>query len=307
MTVNVFIASFWRTPSSVCLSEITAILACSTEASASRWPRHLLVDELEVVVDVTEERHQAARDLRIDPALQALERSQQGMDRTGEVGRLTTQPVDPLGRRGRATEHDLLDLVDVLLEAGDDRRVVVDDLVEDRPQHGACTQPQQVGPALQMQPGGVQVGHLALAHGDHEPRREEHGHLAECHLLALIVVLGRAHDREQDFGVLVELDLRPQMKRLRVLDREFVEPEMMLEIAQLRLAPVRRPRSRRTPRPMRRRRSQTRDRASAARNAAVGRGSSGRNRRSRSVGTPAEPNSCSDGPSDPSCRGRTVR
>ena len=61
-----------------------------------------------------------------------------------------------------------LDLLDVALEPLDDRRVVVDDLVEDRPQHRGRALAEQLRPLLEPQPGAVQVARDALADGDHE-------------------------------------------------------------------------------------------------------------------------------------------
>ena len=58
------------------------------------------------------------------------------MDGAVEVGRLVAQRVDPLGGRHAAGEHGRLDLVDVPLEPGNDGRVIVNDLVQDRPERG---------------------------------------------------------------------------------------------------------------------------------------------------------------------------
>ena len=59
---------------------------------------------------------------------------EQRVDGTVEVGRLVAQRVDPLGGRDAAGEHGGLDLVDVALQPGYHGRVVVNDLVQDRPE-----------------------------------------------------------------------------------------------------------------------------------------------------------------------------
>jgi len=53
-----------------------------------------------------------------------------------EVVGFAAQRVDPLGGGDGAAEDGGLDLVDVAFESGDDRGVVVNDGVEDGPQHG---------------------------------------------------------------------------------------------------------------------------------------------------------------------------
>jgi hypothetical protein len=57
---------------------------------------HLLVDELQVIVDVAEELRQLVTDLDVRAALERLERGQQGVDGAVEVRRLAAQQVDPL-------------------------------------------------------------------------------------------------------------------------------------------------------------------------------------------------------------------
>ena len=54
--------------------------------------------------------------------------------------------------RGAGVEDLVLDLVDVVLDAGDDRRVVVDDAVHDRVQDRDRAAAQQVGARLQAAP-----------------------------------------------------------------------------------------------------------------------------------------------------------
>jgi hypothetical protein len=153
------------------------------------------------------------------------------MDGAVEVAHFTTEEVDPLGRRRRTGEDGPLDLLDVPLEAFDNRRVVVDDLVEDRPQHrvGAC--PQEILVLLEPKAGGVELACNSLAHRDHEPRSEEDADLAELDLLALVHVVRSSQDDEAH--VVVALELRPQVEGLRVLDSELVEVEALLNLLEL--------------------------------------------------------------------------
>src|SRR5262249_49112631 len=75
----------------------------------------------------------------------------------------------------------------------------------------------------------------ALAHRDHEALGNEHRDLAEVNLLLLIEVARGSEHREQDLAVVISLDLWPQMQVLRVLDRELVQAEPLLYLAQLGL------------------------------------------------------------------------
>jgi hypothetical protein len=78
----------------------------------------------------------------------------------------------------------------------------------------------------------MQLAGHALPHGDHEARRDEHADLAELDLLGLVVVPRCAQDDQPDVPV-VELDLRPHVEVLRVLDRELVQPERVPDLGQL--------------------------------------------------------------------------
>ena len=60
-----------------------------------------------------------------------------------ELDHLALEEVDALGRVEALLEDLVLDLLDVVLDARDDREVVVDDLVEDRPDD-------RRGPALEQ-------------------------------------------------------------------------------------------------------------------------------------------------------------
>ena len=150
-----------------------------------------------------------------------------------EVGRLAAQEVDPLGRRGGAAEHGRLDLLDVLLEPFQDGRVVVDDLVQDRPQDRGRALLEQLRATLEPQPGAVEIAGHALAHGDHEAAGHEDRHFAELDCVAFLHVAGGAQHGEVDAAVVVLLDLRAQVEALGVLDREIVQAEATLDLGQL--------------------------------------------------------------------------
>ena len=93
----------------------------------------LLVDQEQVVPDVPQVRLQLRGLGRL---LDGVHHGEQRVDRAVEVGGLAAQRVDPLGRRDGAGEHGGLDLVDVAFEPGDDGRVVVHHLIQDRPERG---------------------------------------------------------------------------------------------------------------------------------------------------------------------------
>ena len=131
-----------------------------------------------------------------------------------------------------AGEHGGLDLVDVVIESGDDRCVPVDDLVQDRPQRRYAARGQQLRPLLQPLPGAAQLAGRALPHGDHEGRREEDADLAELDLLGGIVVTRGAQD-DQLHALVVGLDLRPLVDVLGVLDGQLVQAEGVADLGQL--------------------------------------------------------------------------
>ena len=185
---------------------------------------------------VAEVRHELVGDGAERSTLERVDRRQQRMDGAVEVADLAAQEVDPLGRCGRAREHGLLDLLDVPLEAFDHRRVVVDDLVEDRPEHRVGTGSQEILVLLEAQAGRVELAGHSLPHRDHEARAEEDGDLAELDLLALVDVVRGAQDDEPH--VVVALELRSQMERLRVLHGELVEAEALANLLELLGLPV---------------------------------------------------------------------
>ena len=115
-----------------------------------------------------------------NPAASAVDHAEQRPGGALELDDLAGQLVDAPGDARVAAEHLGLDLVDVVLQPGDDRGVAVDDRVEDRVQH-------RLGPAARAAPGrppcrlahGGQVGRLAVPDGDHEVGADEHVQLAE--------------------------------------------------------------------------------------------------------------------------------
>jgi hypothetical protein len=102
-----------------------------------------------MVIDVAEERHQPIAHRQVRAAHERVERAEQRVHGPVEVRDLAPQLVDPLSGRSRATEHGGLHFLDVAFEALDHGRVVVDDLVQDRPQRRHRPLPQQFRPALE--------------------------------------------------------------------------------------------------------------------------------------------------------------
>ena len=131
-------------------------------------------------------------------------------------------------------EDLVLDLVDVLAQAGDRGRVVVDDPVDDRVQHRA-------GPVLAAARGSpraaahaAQLARLAVAHGDDVVVAEEDQDLAELDHLGRVHVAGRLeHDEDHlaedlELGALVGVD--------RVLHGQRVQVELAADRLELLLA-----------------------------------------------------------------------
>ena len=114
-----------------------------------------------------------------------------------ELDHLALEEVDPLGRVGGLLEDLLLDLGDVVVDPVDDRLVVVDDLVEDRPDRRRGPLLEQVGAILEPLAGVAEVARRAVADGDHVAAREEEVDLAELDLLLGVVVARRAQDDEE--------------------------------------------------------------------------------------------------------------
>ena len=110
-------------------------------------------------------------------------------------------------------------------------QVVVDHVVDDRPENGAGAAREQLGPLLDVLSGLDERTPLAVPHGDHEIRPDEEEDLAERHGLLAIDVTRRLDHDEQ--GVVVHLELGPLVSLERVLDGELVELERGFHLREL--------------------------------------------------------------------------
>src|SRR2546427_7966717 len=102
-----------------------------------------------MVMDVAKVGNELAVDRAEDAALEAVDRHEERVHGAIEVTHLAPEEVDPLRLRDSACEDRRFDVLDVALEAFDHWGVVVDDLVEDRPQDGDGTRLQQLGMLLE--------------------------------------------------------------------------------------------------------------------------------------------------------------
>ena len=93
-----------------------------------------------------------------------------------------------------------------MLEAVQDRQVVVDDVVEDRPEDGARAAREELGPLLEALSRLDERARLAVPDGDDEVRPDEEEDLAERHGLLGVHVARRLEDDEE--RVVVDLELR---------------------------------------------------------------------------------------------------
>ena len=109
--------------------------------------------------------------------------------------------------------------------------VVVDDLVDDRPDRGRGPGLEQLGMGLEVLADPRELARGAVAHRDHVGARDEEHDLAELDLLLGVVVAGGAQDDE--VGVVVVLELRPLVGAVGVLERELVQVEALADVAQL--------------------------------------------------------------------------
>ena len=160
--------------------------------------------------------------------------SSSGPCRALELDHLSGQLIDATGDGWAAAEDLILDLVDVVLEAGDDRLIAVDDVVDDRVRDRHRAPPEQVRARLEPPPHRPQLRRIAVAHGDDELRADEDRDLAEHDRLRLVHVAGRPQDDEE--RVPVALELRALMRLDGVLDRELVQVELARHRRELLLA-----------------------------------------------------------------------
>ena len=71
-----------------------------------------------------------------------------------------------------------------------------------------------------------------MPYGDHEGRRDEDADLTELDFFGLVVVT-RGTEDDQAYVFVIALDLRPPVNDLRVLDRQFMQPEGLTYPGQL--------------------------------------------------------------------------
>ena len=167
-----------------------------------------------------------------NPAASAVEHGQQRPGGPLELDHLAGQLVDA-SRDLRVAAEDLgLDLVDVVLQAGDHRRVAVDDAVEDRVEHRLGPAPSSSGSSSIRLRTAARSGAWLCRTVMHEVRADEDVDLAELDLLDVVEVAGGAQHDEQ--GVAVALQLRPLVGDDGVLDRQLVQPELLGDGAELR-------------------------------------------------------------------------
>src|SRR5512132_1998237 len=182
----------------------------------------MLFDPNGVVVDIS----QVAVLLVVDPGLvhQPREDPFEGARRALELDDLSGQLVYPARDRGARGEDLVLDLVDVSLQAGHDRLVAVNDVVDDRVHDRQRAAAEQIRPRLEAPPHGPQLRRVAVADGDHELGANEDRDLTEQDSLRLVNVAGRSQDEEQ--GVAIAFELGALMRLDCVLDREIVQAEL---------------------------------------------------------------------------------
>lgn len=115
---------------------------------------------------------------------QAVQHADQRAGGALELDHFAGEFVDAAGHLGVAAEDLGLDLVDVVLDAGDDRDVAVDHGVEDRVEDGLGTEFQQLRGVLHAAAHRRQVRRRAVPDGDHEVGAHEDVQFAEIDLLA---------------------------------------------------------------------------------------------------------------------------
>ena len=146
------------------------------------------------------------------------------MDGALELDHFPRQLVDPPGHLGVAAEQLVLDLIDVVFQAGHDRNVVIHDLVQQGVQHRLGTVPQEVRALLEAAAHLGDAAGLRMPDGDHEVLAGEDVQLAELHRLALVDVPRRPEHGEE--VVAIALQLGALVRRNRVLDRQPMQAEL---------------------------------------------------------------------------------
>ncbi len=141
-----------------------------------------------------------------------------------ETDDLAGQLVDAAGHGRVPLEELVLNFIDVVLQARDNRLVLVDHLVKDRVQHRLGTEPEQFRRILESFADSAQVGGFSVANGYDEVFAGEDVQFPELDIFGGIDVTGGAKDGEERRAV--ALDLGALMGRHRVLDGQLVQVEL---------------------------------------------------------------------------------
>ena len=154
----------------------------------------------------------------------------EGRHRALDLEQVALEIVDAL--HGRAVEGLVEDLVLQALELGlqrvHHREVVVDHEVHDGVEDGAGALGEEAGGALAAGPHRRVTRGGAVAHGHYVLWPHEDMRLAQHHLLLLLRPHRGAEHHEDRIAVL--LDLRPLMRKPRVLDGKIVKTELLLDL-----------------------------------------------------------------------------
>ena len=211
-------SSFWRT-----LTRGQIRLEHAGEQVAKRL--NLLDDAQKVVADVAEVLGELVGHESVVSADKILDRVHERGGRLVELEHLPLEQVDALHRVDVGLREDLeLHLPDVVVDAGDDGRVVVHHLVDDRVHDRGRSAGDQVGPGLDAAADVAQRAGLAVADDDDEAVADEHVDLAHLDLLGLVDVAGGLeHDEDR---LVVHLELGSLVRVQSVLDGELVELEL---------------------------------------------------------------------------------
>ena len=144
---------------------------------------------------------------------------------TVEFGHFTEKRIDTTRDRRVAGEQLILDLVDVVLQSGHHRDVLVDHLIEDAVEDRLGSEFDQFGRSFEALSHHRQVGGFGVANGDDEIRTEKDVQFAEFDLFGLVDVPRGPENDEQLFGV--PFQFRPLVGCDGVLDGEPVQAELV--------------------------------------------------------------------------------
>ena len=142
-----------------------------------------------------------------------------------KVQHLARQLVDAPGDLRVTVEHLAFDLVDVVLEARDDRRVSVDHGVEDGVEHRLGAEREQLGSAFETAAHNRQVGAFGMSQSDDEVGADEHVQFAELDFFFVIeIACGPQHQKQR---AVVPLDLGSLMRVDRIFDGQLMQIELV--------------------------------------------------------------------------------